>query len=103
MRMIRVAQRAGFSLAEVRRLLQVGHRGAGGHASGLMHEIAEGKLTALEALLEQVESVRAWLELARRCDCVPLDACALFTEEALPAGHHPEWSKLLGPLDLNPT
>lgn len=41
------------------------------------------KLPAIGALIERAEAVTRWLEIATRCECSTLDACALFDERAL--------------------
>ncbi len=76
-----VAQRAGFSLDEVRELTGPGNRdrGAGARISGL----AERKLPEVERLIARAEAMRAWLRLATECDCESVDVCSLFTDPAL--------------------
>jgi MerR family transcriptional regulator, redox-sensitive transcriptional activator SoxR len=77
-----VAQRAGFSLDEVRELLGNAN---GGSAHEVVRALAERKLPAIEALIERAEAVRRWLEDARACECPTLDVCALFDDRALRA------------------
>jgi MerR family transcriptional regulator, redox-sensitive transcriptional activator SoxR len=73
------AQRAGFSLDEIRDLL----RGADeGRASAQLRDLARRKLPEVEALIERAEAMRRWLEAAGDCDCESLDVCALFTPAA---------------------
>jgi MerR family transcriptional regulator, redox-sensitive transcriptional activator SoxR len=76
-----VAQRAGFTLAEIRHLTGPGNRG--GRAGDRISELAERKLPQVEALIARAEAMREWLELARSCDCSTLDVCALFVDPAL--------------------
>jgi MerR family redox-sensitive transcriptional activator SoxR len=77
---IDIAQRAGFSLDEIRQLLD-------GSSPGKAHEsvraLAEGKLPSIEALIQRAEAVRRWLEVASSCECSTLDVCALFDDRAL--------------------
>jgi MerR family redox-sensitive transcriptional activator SoxR len=80
---IGVAKRAGFSLAEVRSLLDSVDGGAPAHVQ--LRVLAERKLPDVEALARQAQEMRGWLSLATACDCETLDACALF-EAGLPAG-----------------
>ena len=75
-----VAQRAGFSLDEIRELLEAGDAGATTALRGL----AGGKLPAVDALIERTRAVKRWLEAASACECASLDACALFDERAIP-------------------
>jgi len=81
-----LAQRAGFTLAEVRELL--GETSAGGAAYETVRALAERKLPAVEALIEHAEAVKRWLEAARACECATLDVCALFDDprKETPAG-----------------
>lgn len=76
-----VAQRAGLTLDEIRDLTGPDNRGA--HAGGRIRELAERKLPDLEALIARAEAVKAWLQLARSCDCRTVDVCNLFTDPAL--------------------
>jgi MerR family redox-sensitive transcriptional activator SoxR len=71
---IDVAQRAGFTLAEIAELLDTD----GAPAYRRMRELAERKLPEIDALIRRAEAVRRWLELARACDCDTVDMCALF-------------------------
>lgn len=77
---IDVAQRAGFALDEIKRLLE-------GTSSGKAYEdvraLAQGKLPAIEALIQRAEAVKRWLEVASACECSTLDVCALFDDRAL--------------------
>jgi MerR family transcriptional regulator, redox-sensitive transcriptional activator SoxR len=76
---IRVAQRAGFTLEEIRELLGAAPAGDGVRA------FAERKLPAIEDLIDRARAVRAWLEAASRCECPTLEVCDLFDERALAA------------------
>jgi MerR family transcriptional regulator, redox-sensitive transcriptional activator SoxR len=71
---IDVAQRAGFSLAEIRELLDSSE----GPAFERVRSLAERKLPEVEALIERAEAVKRWLEVATDCECSSLDVCALF-------------------------
>jgi MerR family redox-sensitive transcriptional activator SoxR len=77
---IDIAQRAGFSLKEVRQLL-------GATESRRAHEsmraLADAKLPAIAALIDRAEAVRRWLEIASACECDTLDVCGLFDERVL--------------------
>jgi MerR family transcriptional regulator, redox-sensitive transcriptional activator SoxR len=67
-----VAQRAGFSLDEVREL-----------TTPRVRELAERKLPEVEALIKRAQAVREWLQVAQTCDCETVDVCSLFTDPAL--------------------
>jgi MerR family redox-sensitive transcriptional activator SoxR len=77
---IDVAQQAGFSLPEIRELLQ---ESPDGDAAARLQALARAKLPEVEALIARATAMRNWLELATDCDCSTLDACALFTDPAL--------------------
>jgi MerR family transcriptional regulator, redox-sensitive transcriptional activator SoxR len=76
-----VAQRAGLSLDEIRDLTGPDNRGA--PAGDRIRELAERKLPDIDALIARAQAVRAWLELARSCDCRTVDVCSLFVDPAL--------------------
>ena len=75
LRFVEVAQRAGFSLAEIRELLE----GAGeGRASDRLQALAQRRLPDVDALIARAEAMRGWLEAAAECECPSLESCALF-------------------------
>jgi MerR family transcriptional regulator, redox-sensitive transcriptional activator SoxR len=76
-----VAQRAGLTLDEIRDLTGPDNKGA--HAGDRIRELAQRKLPEIEALIARALAVKAWLELARSCDCSTVDVCGLFTDPAL--------------------
>ena len=78
---IDVAQRAGFSLDEIRDLLAATAGRDPAYES--LRPLAERKLPAIEALIERAQAVRRWLEVASACECDTLDVCALFDDRAL--------------------
>lgn len=73
--LIAAGQQAGFSLEEIIELLRSSDQG---RASERLRELAPRKLAAVEAQIERAEGIRRWLELASRCGCPTLEACALF-------------------------
>lgn len=73
---IEIAKRAGFSLDEVRLLLDASDGGEPAHER--LRALAESKLPEVEALIARAEAMRDWLELARECSCSNLELCALF-------------------------
>jgi MerR family redox-sensitive transcriptional activator SoxR len=73
---IDVAKRAGFSLDDIRTLLDASDAGEPAHAS--LQELAGRKLPEIDELIERAEAVRRWLEAASACGCESLDVCALF-------------------------
>jgi MerR family redox-sensitive transcriptional activator SoxR len=80
---IDVAQRAGFTLEEIRDLLEAG----ADPLSERLRRLADQKLPAIEALIDRAERVRAWLDNARGCDCASIDDCGLFDPDVLPSRH----------------
>ena len=64
-----VAKRAGFTLDEVRVLLESG---------APLRDLAARKLPDVEALIARALDMRTWLVHASQCDCASLDVCALF-------------------------
>jgi MerR family redox-sensitive transcriptional activator SoxR len=70
---IDVAQRAGFTLGEIREL----------NEGSRLPELAERKLPDIETLIARAEAVRAWLEVATTCECGTVDVCDLFTDPGL--------------------
>jgi MerR family transcriptional regulator, redox-sensitive transcriptional activator SoxR len=81
---IDVAQRAGFSLDEIRALLT--HADAGHPAHAQVRDLARRKLPEVEELIERAAAVRNWLEIATACGCDTLEVCGLFqSRDALPA------------------
>ena len=78
---IDVAQRAGFTLEEIRDL--TGPTNIGAHAGERIRALAEQKLPDIEKLIVRAEAVKAWLLVATTCDCESVDVCSLFTDPAL--------------------
>ena len=81
---IDVAQRAGFTLDEIRDLVDAG----ADPLSERLRRLADEKLPAIEALIDRAERVRAWLDTARSCDCASLDDCGVFDPGVLPSRHN---------------
>lgn len=80
---IGIAQRAGLSLTEIRRLTGA-VRGEAGFAEQL-RALAERKLPEIEAVISRAEIVSRWLHGASQCNCPTVEDCELFEAEALPA------------------
>jgi MerR family transcriptional regulator, redox-sensitive transcriptional activator SoxR len=76
-----VAQRAGLTLDEIRGLTGPDNRG--GPAGDRIRKLAERKLPDIDALIARAQAVKAWLEVARYCDCRTVDVCSLFTDPAM--------------------
>lgn len=76
---IGVAQQAGFSLDEIRELLE----GSGnGEVSERLRALAERKPPEVDELIVRAQAMKAWLETASGCNCSTLDVCALFDADA---------------------
>src|SRR5215208_2480518 len=76
---IRVAQQAGFTMAEVRTLLH--GFSADTPPSTRWRELASRKLPEVEALIQRALGMKRLLERGLRCDCLRLEDCALIGEE----------------------
>ena len=75
---IDVAKRAGFSLDDIRVLLDASDKGEPAHNQ--LQELARRKLPEVDELIRRAEIVRSWLKTATNCGCDSFDACALFSE-----------------------
>jgi MerR family redox-sensitive transcriptional activator SoxR len=75
---IDVAKQAGFSLEEIRTLLNSIDRGAPAHEE--LQALAVRKLPEVEVLLEQARAMRDWLIVASVCGCESLEDCGLFSD-----------------------
>jgi MerR family redox-sensitive transcriptional activator SoxR len=73
---IGVAKEAGFSLDEIRTLLDSVDRGEPAHEQ--LRALAERKLPEVDALIDRAQAMREWLDTATRCGCDSLEACRLF-------------------------
>jgi MerR family transcriptional regulator, redox-sensitive transcriptional activator SoxR len=75
---IDAAKQAGFTLDEVKALLDSADHGHPAHEQ--LQALAVRKLPEVEALIERAETMRRWLTTATTCGCDTLGACALFTD-----------------------
>ena len=72
--LIRMAQRAGFSLADNRRLLSAGgDRGA----TGQWRALAERKIPELDRAIEQMQLLRNAVAECLACGCMNFESCRL--------------------------
>ena len=76
---IDIAQRAGFSLEEIRKLLEDSGKA---QASERLQELARRKLPDIEQLIARAEAMKGWLEAANSCECPTLEMCVLFDDTA---------------------
>jgi len=76
---IDVAKQAGFSLAEIRELLD---GSTGEQASERLQTLAQRKLPDIEELIVRAEAMKGWLQAAGDCRCPSLEFCALFSDAA---------------------
>jgi len=76
-----VAQRAGFTLAEIREL--TGPQPEGHGAGDRIRQLADRKRPDIAALIERARAVQRWLDIAATCDCTTVDVCSLFTDPTL--------------------
>ena len=75
---IGVAQTAGFSLDEIRKLMDGIDEGDG--MADSMRSLSAKKLDEIEVLLEQTKAMQGWLRVAKECGCLSPSECALFPE-----------------------
>ncbi|KHL17074.1 DNA-binding transcriptional MerR regulator [Mumia flava] len=75
LRVIKAAQRLGFTLAEVADLLEVGRHHHGGIGPGLQAR-ARAKIAEVDARVADLETMRATLVAAVDAGCTDLLACA---------------------------
>ena len=73
---IGVAKEAGFSLPEIKELMEGVDDGNG--MAGSMRSLSSRKLDEVEVLLERTKAVKGWLEVAKECGCLTPAECALF-------------------------
>lgn len=75
---IGVAQSAGFTLREIKQLID---GGAGDDGLGeQMRSLSSLKLDEVDALLERAQAMKSWLEAAKDCGCATPEECALFPQ-----------------------
>jgi MerR family redox-sensitive transcriptional activator SoxR len=79
---IGVAQSAGFTLREIKELID-GVDDADGMAEQ-MRSLSSRKLDEVEALLERTKAMKGWLEAATQCGCATPAECALFPAPGQP-------------------
>jgi MerR family transcriptional regulator, redox-sensitive transcriptional activator SoxR len=77
---VRVAQRAGFTIAEIRTLLDGFSEDT--PPSERWRVLARDKLPEVDALAERALGMKDLLERGLRCECLSLEGCALVGEEA---------------------
>ena len=71
---VRMAQDAGFTVAEIRELCEGYPRGTS--ASARWRSLAGRKLDEMDAVIARAQRMRRVLEESLRCDCLALDECA---------------------------
>ncbi len=77
---VRVAQRAGFTIAEIRTLLDGFSEDT--PPSERWRVLAQDKLPEVEALVERALGTKEVLERGLRCECLSLEECSLVGEGA---------------------
>jgi MerR family transcriptional regulator, redox-sensitive transcriptional activator SoxR len=73
--LIRTAQNAGFTIAEIKKLLAGAANGAA-LARG-WRELAERKLPEIEAQVQRAREMQRWLREGLACDCISIETCRL--------------------------
>jgi MerR family transcriptional regulator, redox-sensitive transcriptional activator SoxR len=77
---VRVAQQAGFTISEIRTLLDGFSEDT--PPSERWRVLAQDKLPEVEVLVERALGMKDILERGLRCECLNLEECALVGEEA---------------------
>ncbi len=77
MRVIQIAQGAGFSLAEIREVLTGGSR-----PSSTLARLATTKVSEVATEIADLKARERWLLLASGCECAELTDCGLFFDSA---------------------
>ena len=85
---IRLAQELGFSVAEIRALVESFDDVA--VPSQRWRELARRKLTEVDALITHAEHMKQLLEESLDCGCLTLDACTLVLERQHGAAAAPD-------------
>ena len=75
LRFVRIAQEAGFTVAEIRALVHDGEPDA--PLSHRWRALAERKLAEVDALIARAQAMKALLAEGLRCGCLTLEDCAL--------------------------
>ena len=83
---LRVAQQAGFTLPEIRDLLDESETE---EASARLRTLAERKLPEVRGLIARAQAMESWLEAARECECSGFDVCGLFQGQSPEASLRP--------------
>lgn len=76
---IRLAQRAGFTVAETRTLMD--GFSAEIPPSERWRVLAREKLAEVEALIDRAQAMKRLLERGLRCECLSIEDCTLLEEE----------------------
>jgi DNA-binding transcriptional MerR regulator len=76
LQVIDIAKRAGFTLDEIRLILDAD--AADDLAHDELRALADRKISEVDALIARAEAMREWLTKARTCQCSSLELCDLF-------------------------
>ena len=82
-----VAQQAGFTIAEIRTLLDGFSEDT--PPSARWRALAREKLTEVDALIERALGMKDLLERGLRCECLRLEECSLVSDEIPNRGNLP--------------
>ena len=72
---VKMAQEAGFTVAEIQTLFHGFEPGTA--ASARWRALAERKVAEIDALIARAETMRRVLDASLRCNCLTLDECAV--------------------------
>lgn len=78
LQVIDIAKRAGFTLDEIRLILDAD--GADEPAYAQLRSLVGRKLSEVDALIARAQAMRQWLIKAQDCRCSSLELCDLFAD-----------------------
>lgn len=78
-RLIQAAQKAGFSIEEIKLLLD--HSDAGDAYAQRLQALAQRKLVQVEQLIADAQAMKQVLEAGLDCRCARMEDCLMFVKE----------------------
>ena len=85
--LIALAREAGFTMAEIKRLVKGFTPGTPPAAK--WHELAARKLVEIDEMVQRAERMRAVLRIALDCGCFRLEDCSMLLDAAATEGQNP--------------
>src|SRR3569833_1467239 len=85
--LIALAREAGFTMAEIKRLVKGFTPGTAPAAR--WRELANRKLAEIDEMMQRAERMRAVLRIALECGCFRLEDCSVLLDAAATSGQNP--------------